>query len=103
MTEFVRGCERLPMNGGDLDTADWRSFYVGRVLAMNLKKVYRLHREERLIVRKRGGRKRAFGTRAPMAIHRSINSKSNQTRPLLEKCVKGSLRYLSISSNTKLN
>ena len=28
----------------------------------------RLYREERLTVRKRGGRKRAFGTRAPMAI-----------------------------------
>jgi putative transposase len=46
-------------------------------LAMNLKKVYRLYREERLTVRKRGGRKRALGTRAPMAIHRSIKSKCN--------------------------
>ena len=35
---------------------------------MNLKKVYRLYREERLTARKRGGRKRALGTRAPMAI-----------------------------------
>jgi putative transposase len=35
---------------------------------MNLNKVYRLDREERLTVRKRGGRKRALGTRAPMAI-----------------------------------
>lgn len=35
---------------------------------MNLKKVYRLYREERLTVRKRGGRKRALGTRAPMAV-----------------------------------
>lgn len=34
---------------------------------MNLKKVYRLYREERLTVRRRGGRKRALGTRAPMA------------------------------------
>ena len=32
------------------------------------KKLYRLYREERLTVRKRGGRKRALGTRAPMAI-----------------------------------
>ncbi len=30
------------------------------------KKVYRIYREERLTVRKRGGRKRALGTRAPM-------------------------------------
>ena len=32
------------------------------------KKLYRLHKEERLSLRKRGGRKRALGTRAPMAI-----------------------------------
>lgn len=35
---------------------------------MNLKKVYLLCRVERLTVRKRGGRKRALGTRAPMTI-----------------------------------
>ena len=33
---------------------------------MNLKKVYRLYREEGLTVRRRGGRKRAIGTRAPL-------------------------------------
>ena len=32
------------------------------------KKRYRLYNEERLTVRKRGGRKRALGTLAPMAI-----------------------------------
>jgi len=31
---------------------------------MNHKKLYRLYREERLMVRRRGGRKRALGTRA---------------------------------------
>ena len=35
---------------------------------VNWKKLYRIYREERLTVRKRGGRKRAVGTRAPMAI-----------------------------------
>ena len=45
---------------------------------MNLKKVYGLYREERLAVRKRGGRKRALGTRAPMA----IPQESNQRWPL---------------------
>lgn len=34
-------------------------------LKMNLKKVYRLYGEERFVVRRRGGRKRALGTRAP--------------------------------------
>ena len=33
---------------------------------MNLKKVYRLYREEGLAVRRRRGRKRAFGTRSPL-------------------------------------
>jgi len=35
---------------------------------VNWKKLYRLYKEEGLTVRKRGGRKRAIGTRAPMAI-----------------------------------
>src|SRR5262245_40869652 len=34
----------------------------------NHKKLYRLYREEWLMVRKRGGHKRAIGTRAPMAL-----------------------------------
>jgi len=35
---------------------------------INWKKLYWRHREEGLMVRKRGGRKRALGTRAPMAV-----------------------------------
>jgi len=37
-----------------------------RGIVMNLKKVYRLYREEGLKVRRRGGRKRAIGARAPL-------------------------------------
>ncbi len=33
-------------------------------IKLNRKKLYRLYKEERLTVRKRGGRKRALGTRA---------------------------------------
>jgi putative transposase len=40
---------------------------------INHKKLYRLYREERLSVRKRGGRKRALGTRAQMAIPQDQN------------------------------
>ena len=40
---------------------------------LNPKKLYRLYREERLTVRKRGGRKRALGTRAPMTIPQGRN------------------------------
>ena len=37
-------------------------------IALNHKKLFRLYREERLTVRRRGGRKRALGTRAPMTV-----------------------------------
>lgn len=42
---------------------------------LNWKKLYRLCREERLMVRERGGRKRALGTRAPMAIPQQANQR----------------------------
>ena len=35
---------------------------------VNRRKLYRLYKEEKLTACKRGGRKRALGTRAPMAI-----------------------------------
>lgn len=44
-------------------------------IAVNWKKLYRLYREEGLTVRKRGGRKRALGTRAPMAIPQGPNQR----------------------------
>ena len=45
-------------------------------VCMNHKKLRRLYREERLQVRRRGGRKRALGTRAPMALIRQAPEKS---------------------------
>jgi putative transposase len=44
-------------------------------LVMNHKKFRRLYREERLQVRRRGGRKRALGTRAPLAIPQGANQR----------------------------
>lgn len=44
-------------------------------VSVNWKKLYRLYREERLTVKKRGGRKRALGTRAPMAIPQEANQR----------------------------
>ena len=44
-------------------------------LHMNHKKLRRLYREERLQVRRRGGRKRALGTRAPMTIPQGANQR----------------------------
>src|SRR5258708_17723157 len=42
---------------------------------MNRKKLYRLYHEERLMVRRRRGRKRALGTRAPMTLPNAINQR----------------------------
>jgi putative transposase len=42
---------------------------------MNHKKLRRLYREERLQMRRRGGRKRALGTRAPMTIPQEPNQR----------------------------
>ncbi len=42
-------------------------------IIMNHKKLRRLYREERLQVRRRGGRKRALGTRAPMTLPQGPN------------------------------
>ena len=51
----------------------------GRVLRSNARegggKLYRIYREEGLTVRKRGGRKRAVGTRTPMAIPQGPNQR----------------------------
>jgi putative transposase len=42
---------------------------------VNHKRLFRLYREERLMVRRRGGRKRALGTRAPMLVPRGPNDR----------------------------
>lgn len=44
-------------------------------ITMNHKKLRRLYREEKLQVRKRGGRKRALGTRRPMILQSRINER----------------------------
>lgn len=44
-------------------------------ITVNHKKLYRLYREERLTLRKRGGRKRALGTRRPMMVPQGVNQR----------------------------
>lgn len=44
-------------------------------ICMNQKKLRRLYREEKLQVRKRGGRKRALGTRRPMVVPSRANER----------------------------
>ena len=41
----------------------------------NHKRIFRIYREEKLTVRRRGGRKQALGTRAPMAIPQGRNQR----------------------------
>jgi putative transposase len=42
---------------------------------VNLKKVYRLYREEGLAVRRRRGRRRAIGARAPLIVPQELNQR----------------------------
>ena len=42
---------------------------------INHKKLFRLYREEKLAVRRRGGRKRAIGNRAPMLVPMAPNDR----------------------------
>ena len=42
---------------------------------VNHKRLFRIYREEKLMVRRRGGRKRAMGTRAPMLIPMAPNER----------------------------
>ena len=42
---------------------------------VNHKRLFRIYREERLMVRRRGGRKRALGTRAPMVVPQLPNDR----------------------------
>jgi putative transposase len=44
-------------------------------IAMNIKKLRRLYREEKLQVKRRGGRKRALGTRRPMIVPERVNER----------------------------
>ena len=56
----------------------WRRLHVllsREGLHVNHKKLRRLYREERLQVRRRGGRKRALGTRAPMVLPHGPNQR----------------------------
>ena len=54
---------------------------------INWKKLYRLYREERLTVRRRGGRKRALGTRSPMAIPQEPNQRCDNGTELTSNAI----------------
>lgn len=58
-------------------------------VVINHKKFQRLYREERLQVRRRGGRKRALGTRAPMTISQGATSAGRWTSCLMRSPLAG--------------
>jgi putative transposase len=75
MAPYGIAFDAWPMSAGAFG---YRRLYVllrreGQVV--NRKRVYRLYREERLMVRRRGGRKRALGTRAPIALPSAANER----------------------------
>lgn len=56
-------------------------------VVLNHKKLFRLYREERLTVRRRGGRKRALGARAPMTLPRRAGAALIETTTIFEPAV----------------
>jgi putative transposase len=70
--------ERLRALAGERRWFGWRRLMIllaREGLAPNHKKLRRIYAEERLQVRRRGGRKRALGTRAPMAVPQEPNQR----------------------------
>ena len=55
----------------------WKNWWqpISGIISEPVASKYRLYREERLTVHKRGGRKRVLGTRAPMAIPQDPNQR----------------------------
>ena len=75
MLRCARGFGRWRPSGGGSATGGCISCCGAKVFALNHKKLFRLYREERLTVRRRGGRKRALGTRAPMTLPQATNQR----------------------------
>jgi putative transposase len=64
-------CARLGRLAGERRRFGYRRLHIllrREGIELNHKKLFRIYREERLTVRRCGGRKRALGTRAPMAL-----------------------------------
>lgn len=75
MRRYARGCAISPPNRGASATADLHVFLRHEGYVVNRKKTQRLYREEGLSVRRRRGRKRATGTRAPLLVETRPNAR----------------------------
>jgi putative transposase len=78
-------------------------FLVREGLVMNHKKLRRLYREEGFQVRRRSGRKRAVGTRAPITIPQGLTSVGAWTSPRMRYPMAGSSGYWRSSMISRAN
>ena len=71
-------------------------------MLLNHKRLFRLYREGRLGVRKRGGGKRALGTRSPVGLLEAANQRWSLTRArrIVEVC---RIDYNTARPHTSLN
>ena len=68
-------CLLMALPVRDMPPGSWAGLLRREGHAVNRKRVQRLYREEKLTVRRRGGRKRAIGTRAPLDVPRRPNER----------------------------
>jgi putative transposase len=73
MERFARAFVGWRRAVAGLATADCILLLKREGVLVNHKKLNRIYREERLVVRKRGGRKRALSTRTPLSVPRGRN------------------------------
>jgi len=72
-------------------------------IVMNLKKLRRLYREEKLTVRKRGGRKRALGTRRPWHYRRDPTSAGAWTSSAMPSRMVAAFAFLPLLTTLPAN
>lgn len=74
MSTFGRVFVRSRLNVAGSAIGGWESCWLEGII-MNHKKLLRLYREENLRMRRRRGRKRAMGARAPMTLPQEPNQR----------------------------
>ena len=72
MQACASGCASWRANAGGSAIGGWAICWLEKGLVPNHKKLLLIYREEGLKVRRRGGRKRALGTRAPMTMPQAL-------------------------------
>ncbi len=75
MPVFASACERSPQERRRFGYRRLHALLKREGYLINHKKLFRLYREERLAVRRRGGRKQAIGTRTPMTVPMAPNDR----------------------------